>query len=793
MKTITHIPESSAALPTTLGASSPPRSTRPRQWPVLCPTWLLPLLLLALPAAVEAQYTYTTNADGTIAIAGYTGCGSVVTVPNRIDGRPVTAIGDFAFVAKPELTSVSIPGNVTHIGSGVFSLCTGLTNITVDPLNPAYASLEGVLFDKSRTTLMTYPGGKGGAYLVPESVRTIGDFDGSTELTSVTIPDGVTSIGGGAFGGCAGLTNVTIGRGVINIGWQAFGNCISLTSVTIPEGVASIGDGAFDRCAGLTNITVDPLSPAYSSLDGVLFDKNQDTLITCPAGRGGAYTVPDGVMRIEGFTGCTRLTSVTIPDTVSSIAGGAFEGCTGLTSVVIPNGMSKIENDTFFGCAGLKSVTIPNSVTDIGDLAFQGCSGLTNVTIPESVTAIGKYPFVGCTALTNLDVDPLNPAYSSLDGVLFDSSQETLITCPGGKGGDYVMPDSVSGIANWAFSDCSGLTSLTIPGSVTHIGLNAFIGCTGLTNISVDPLSPFYSSLDGVLFDTSLETVLTYPAGRAGGYVVPNTVSAIAGNAFYGCAGLTSLTIPQSVVEIVTFGYKVWTFRDCTSLTNISVDPLNTNYSSGDGVLFGKNQDILVTYPGGKGGRYAVPDGVASIEAGAFAFCNVLTNVTVGNNVTSIGRWAFFGCSGLSKVTIGNRVSSLGGVPFYDCNGLTSAYFIGNAPTLDGSDVFQGATNLTVYHLPATTGWCSTFSGRPAVLWNPQVQVGDGGFGVQANGFGFNIAGTPDIPLVVEASTNLATDLWVPLQSLTLTNGLVSFRDPAWTNYSTRFYRLRSP
>jgi hypothetical protein len=166
--------------------------------------------------------------------------------------------------------------------------------------------------------------------------------------------------------------------------------------------------------------------------------------------------------------------------------------------------------------------------------------------------------------------------------------------------------------------------------------------------------------------------------------------------------------------------------------------------------------------------------------------------VTIPDSVTNIGNFAFQWCYKLASVTIGNSVTNIGNNAFYSDTNLTGVYFKGNAPGI-GSTVFSGDTNATVYYLPGKIGWSSPFAGRPAVLWNPLFQVSDSSFGVRTNRFGFNITGTTNIPIMLEACTNLANPIWVPLQSCTLTNGSLYFSDPDWTNYPARFYRIRSP
>ena len=250
--------------------------------------------------------------------------------------------------------------------------------------------------------------------------------------TEVTIPDTilgypVTRIGKEAFYNCKPLTSVTIPDSVTTIGDSAFASCSSLTSVTIPDSVTTIGDYAFSGCSSLMNIEVDADNAFYSSLDGVLFNKKQTTLVRYPAAKEGNYTIPNSVSSIgnRAFYGCGSLTSVTIGDSVTSIGKYAFYNCDSLTSVTIPDSVTAIGKDAFCSCSSLTSVTIPDSVTSIGEWAFAHCASLTSVTIGDSVTSIGEH----------------------------------------------------------AFYYCDSLTSVTIPNSVTSIGEDAFFGCDSLTDV----------------------------------------------------------------------------------------------------------------------------------------------------------------------------------------------------------------------------------------------------------------------------------------------------------------------
>jgi len=249
-----------------------------------------------------------------------------------------------------------------------------------------------------------------------------------------------------------------------------------------------------------------------------------------------------------------------------------------------------------------------------------------------------------------------------------------------------------------------------------------------------------------------------------------------------------------------------------------------------EGALFNKDQSKLLFCPQGKLGSYIIPDSVLVIGLGAFLNCSNLAGITIGNNVAYIATWAFEGCSGLTRLSIPESVTNIDNAPygkgvyggllygcssltnvvvgkglsylgiggFFGCSNLLSVYFKGDAPTPGtlipgGAFVFGYDSPATVYYLPRTRGWGSAYAGQPAVLWNPQVQTGDPSFGVRLNSFGFNITGTADIPLVIEACTNLVDGEWAPLQSCTLTNGLLYFSDAQWRNRQSRLYRIRSP
>ncbi len=331
----------------------------------------------------------------------------------------VTSIGYCAFMGCTSLTSVTIPDSVTSIGYDAFYGCSSLASIVVDNNNSEYSSADGILYNKNKTKLLFCPKGKKTANSIPSSVTSIENsaFSGCSSLTSITIPSSVTSIINYMFSGCSSLTSITIPDGVTSIENSAFSGCNSLKSIKIPSSVTSIGYNAFTNypvpigeaysgCGSLTSIIVDDNNSIYSSVDGILYDKDKTTLIICPVGKTTANQIPSSVTSIVGnmFSGCKSLTSVTIPSGVTSIRNYMFSGCESLTSIKIPNSVTSIENSAFKNCSSLTSVTIPSSVTSIGDYAFSDCSSLTSVNIPSSVTSIGWDAFSGCTSLTSITI-----------------------------------------------------------------------------------------------------------------------------------------------------------------------------------------------------------------------------------------------------------------------------------------------------------------------------------------------------------------------------------------------------
>ena len=585
--------------------------------------------------------TSLTIPSGVTSISDYAfyGCSGLtsLTIPSG-----VTKIGESAFEGCSGLTSLTLPSSVTSIGWGAFYGCSGLTSLTIPSSvtsisDSAFRGCSGLtsLTIPSGVTSIGYHAFEGCSGLtsltIPSGVTSIGGdaFYGCSGLTSIyACLEKIPTLGSNVFTGCDAKNCIlyvptgtyddyfvsefgyfeNIVDGINKDGLLTTQVTIKLDEAgTLPNRIAVsrkylitnlkiVGkingtDLKFIReMAGCdfncdynnTEKTDGKLSildlseakivaggSAYISYNGfcqyTYYDKLGDDAFYGCSGLT-SLTIPSSVTWIggEAFRGCSGLTSLTIPSGVTWIGYGAFEGCSGLTSLTIPSGVTSIDYQTFYGCSSLTSLTIPSSVTSIGESAFSGCSGLTSLTIPSGVTSIGESAFSDCNGLTSLTI-----------------------------------PSGVTSIGDWAFTSCSGLTSLTLPSSVTSIGNDAFLGCSGLTSLTL-----------------------------------PSSVTSIGNHAFDGCSGLTSLTIPSSVTSIGRYA-----FANCSVLTSIYVYPENLP-ELGTHIFTGcdaKNCTVYVpkgTYDAYKSSEFGYFEKIVEFDASG------IDKVTTSANAKEVSRYS---------------------------------------------------------------------------------------------------------------------------------------------------------
>ena len=641
------------------------------------------------------KYTVTDETTHTVELTGYvTAPEGALTIPATVTNEDteysVTSIGSSAFSSCTSLTEVNIPASVTNIGSSAFSSCYYLKAVTI-----------------------------------PASVTNIGSsaFSSCYNLKAVTIPASVTNIGSSAFSWCSRLTAVTIPEGVATIGSSAFERCSSLTEVNIPASAINIGSWVFAYCSALTAIHVAEDNTAYSSEDGVLFNKDKTTLVCYPIGKTETtYTVPATVTTIEtsAFMKCTALTQVTLPEGLTNISNRSFEGCTALAQINLPNSLTDMANRTFYGCTSLTEVTLPDGLTQIEFNTFYDCSALEKVTLPEGITYIGSGVFKNCSALTELTVWAITPP--TLESDAFTGVSSSLVVKVPAEGlpayqtadiwkdftlqGNGQAPFVVGNLKYRVTSQTENTVevmgyqtaptgALTIPANVTYnevtytvtgIKEQVFANCSALTSVS---LPDGLTSIGNAAFRYSGLTTAS----------IGNGVTTIGEEAFQDCSSLATVSIGSG---LTTIGNNA--FYACWALTQFNVDEANEAYCSDGGVLFNKDKTTLLQYPAGKTETtYAVPTGVTSIAKYAFAGSNALTEVTLPEGLTEIAEYAFAWCRNLTKISLPKSLDNIGNMAFNECTGLTEMTVLATTPPTLGTNAFFNVEFDIPVYVPAAS------------------------------------------------------------------------------------------
>jgi len=498
-------------------------------------SWLWAALSCLLPVMVQAQQVfsystgagtlyYTTN-NGAAAIQGYSGSDTTLALPDNITGLPVTSIGsaafyqnftltgvaigtnvatlaDNAFFYCPALAGVTIPASVTNIGLAPFVDCKSLTVIAVATNNSHYVSTNQVLYNKTRTSLIQFPGGITGSYNLAAAVTNVGEaFVGAT-LSAITV-DAANAYYAGTNGvlldksrtyliaypgGLAG--GYTIPASVTTIVSAAFEYSAGITNVSIGTNVISIGQSAFYDCANLLAITVNPTNLFYSSVNSVLFDKHLTDLIQYPSGLAGSYLVPATVTNIESgaFGDSAGLVSVVLPDSVRSLGAQTFYSCQNLVSISLGSGLTSIGQQAFNECTSLGAIAIPGGVTNIASYAFYYCPGLQSVTFGPGLKSLGLEAFGDCQALSYVCFSGNQP----VDGgsvFYFDTALTQILYVSGTSG----WGASYDGILTAPCPVCGSVVAaptLGILQSGTNVVVAWPVTATGFTLLSATNLVP---------------------------------------------------------------------------------------------------------------------------------------------------------------------------------------------------------------------------------------------------------------------------------------------------------------
>ena len=619
----------------------------------------------------NATVTYTKGADNNVTITKVeAGNETSIVIPDKLDGGTVTAIGYNAFTDCETLESITLPQNITSIGSSAFKNCAALKSINI-PDNVTKIK-DYTFYECQSLTNIT----------IPSKVESIegSSFRNCTALTSINIPDSVESIGLGAFAGCTSLKSIELPDNLESIRNSAFLDCNSLESVVIPAGVTSVGDQTFAGCTALTSIVI-PYSVTNIGADTFLDCTSLKAVFAKEGLYLGSASIPAGTAKITYKKGSNNnvtitnvdagsQTSIEIPETIDGgtvkiIGANAFEDCDTFTSITLPQSLTSIENLAFHQCTALQNINIPQNVTNIGASAFLSCKSLTSITIPSGVTSIKTATFAYCTSLKSIE---LPDHLVSIEGSAF-------MICTSLK--SVVIPAEVTSVGFHAFAVCTSLESVVIPMNVISVGDSAFDGCTSLKAVFAKEGVPLESAsvpsdaakIYYKVEDQSYLSIIKAHTGTQAGIECIEIPKAIGGldvraikeEAFRDCGNIKKIILPDSIREIQNSAFSY-----CTSLESINI-----------------------------------PAGVTSIGNYAFDSCTSLESINIPVGITSIGDYAFEDCTALKSVVIPESVTSIGYAAFSRCDKLVSI----NIPigvSMISNNTFENCTSLTAINIPTS-------------------------------------------------------------------------------------------
>lgn len=622
-------------------------------------------------------------------------------------GDGITSIGSYAFRNCGEVTEVSLPAGLKKIGYAAFESCKKLKNINLPD------GLETI--DDDAFSLCSALE----SIVIPDSVTDLGGsvFFNCYNLVSANIPAGITELNVDLFWNCTKLNSITsIPESVTKIGDSVFSGCSSITEITLPKGLQEIGYYVFENCSSLSDIKIDESNENYTTVDGVLYNKDKTLLIAYPIGNERtSFATPSTLTKIRSYPFThsknlkevtlneglkeiphyafydSKIVSVNIPASVNEIVTSAFEKCTELQAVNFADGsnLESISYNAFSECSSLKQIELPEGLKYIYSRAFQYCSKLSKVNIPSSVTKVGEKAFDNSAVLSNTMA--IN-GIKYLDGWLVWS--KTGIT-------EAEVYDGAKGIADGGLADHTTLTTVNIPKSVIYINQDAFDNTPALASINVDEQNTAYSSSDGVLYNKDKTSLVKYGEGRTEtAFSVPDGVQSIEVKAISNVFALESVTLPQSLRDI----------KDRAFSTNVKLT--SVNFSEGlETIDFAAFMDCTAL------SSFSLPDTLTDIDSWAFkdtAYYNDESNWE--NNVLKNNGWLLeVGDISGSSYQIDDDVKGIASEAFFDCSAqdLKSLTLPAGLRYISSMALF-GIYNVTDIYFPDSKE-----------VWDSQVKVGE--------------------------------------------------------------------